>query len=169
MAQFHPCQLEDTITSPSTLAVAVKRLPIQSRKCFEAERAAFKHIKAHDLGRFNIATLLTDPLTTPKSHYFILPLADGDMERSMQVPDFSDYSNSIHARMAPLVEGLATLHETGIAHCDLKHKNILIYKTSEHDLTLKIADFGHSLPILPDTHPAKGHFCPSTFSAPETW
>jgi serine/threonine protein kinase len=152
------------------MTVAIKRLPIQSQKCFEAERSAFAHIKTHKLGTFNLAELLTDPLTTSKAHYFILPLAQGDMERSLQDPEFFSYKDATRAQMGPLTQGLAFLHETGLAHCDLKHKNILIYKCSNsNDLTLKIADFGHSFPISPDTHPKKDHFCKGTFSAPETW
>lgn len=95
--------------------------------------------------------------------------ADGDMERALKSSEFFEYGDSIRAQMGPLAGGLSALHNAGIAHCDLKQKNILVFKSSQHDLSLKIADFGHALRISPETHPANDHFCKGTFSAPETW
>jgi len=40
-----------------------------------------------------------------------------------------------------LLEAVAFLHDNNIAHCDLKHNNLLL-KTKEDDTFLKLADFG---------------------------
>ena len=95
--------------------------------------------------------LLTDPLETRGSLYLFLPLADTDLERLLSKPElyrvsFWDnehmesmllkYRQSIYNQMGPLAEGLATLHELKIAHCDLTRRNILVFCSSDGDLTL---------------------------------
>lgn len=50
----------------------------------------------------------------------------------------------ISAIIKDILQGLAYLHENGIAHRDLKPKNILLSKNKRGKLTAKIADFGIS-------------------------
>lgn len=50
----------------------------------------------------------------------------------------------VNAIIKDILQGLAYLHENGIAHRDLKPKNILLSKDKKGKLTAKIADFGIS-------------------------
>ena len=41
--------------------------------------------------------------------------------------------------------GLYALHKKGVIHCDLKPRNILVYKDGQSSFTAKLADFGSSI------------------------
>ncbi len=65
----------------------------------------------------------------------------GDISTYFKVQRSPEMVSSI---IKDILEGLAYLHENGIAHRDLKPKNILLSKNKRGKLTAKIADFGIS-------------------------
>ena len=96
------------------------------------------------------------------------PVADSDSIHPLLVMEYADMGSlhSLQSGKAPLSfavkqklcydvsRGLAILHACGIVHGDLKHENVLIYKSTdpEQPFVAKLADFGGSVMDLAGSH-----------------
>jgi serine/threonine protein kinase len=76
---------------------------------------------------------------------FFLPFAQSNLESLLLGDeDASRFTTSAWWQIRPLTQGLSAIHEEFIVHGDLKPGNILVFRSGDI-VTLKIADFGHSI------------------------
>lgn len=74
---------------------------------------------------------------------FISPFANGgDANKILEGPELSLKEKS--KIVEEMTKGVAQLHKMGIVHRDIKPDNFLLFKDSEGNLNVKIADFGKS-------------------------
>jgi len=71
-----------------------------------------------------------------KKVVFVMPPAIGDL-LSIDLEE-----DDVRKTFATIAEGVNAIHDAGVAHCDLKLQNILVYQTKDDYTIVKIADFG---------------------------
>jgi len=122
---------------------------------------------------------LLRPIFTPtaafysKYPFFILPLAMCDLKHLLQDAANTKITTSLLTQLPLLAEALGTLHNLGIAHRDLDARNVLVFEDDSGAITLKLADFGHSIWLNTESRGfgesiGLGYFRSNgTYSAPE--
>ena len=73
--------------------------------------------------------------------------------------------------MKQIMNGIAFLHDRNIVHRDIKPGNILLASTPEHNVVVKLGDFGLSKILDPDslTSAMSSNVGTLSFKAPEFW
>ncbi|KAH8743644.1 kinase-like domain-containing protein, partial [Hyaloscypha finlandica] len=157
--------------------VVVKRLLNSERAIsqFLAEARVFEEVRK--LAKPEGALLR--PIFTPtaafysKYPFFILPLAMCDLKHLLQDAANTKITTSLLTQLPLLAEALGTLHNLGIAHRDLDARNVLVFEDDSGAITLKLADFGHSIWLNTESRGfgesiGLGYFRSNgTYSAPE--
>ncbi len=75
---------------------------------------------------------------------FILEAALMDLEAFM-VPGKACKTRKLLGLAIDIAAGVRAIHDVGIIHCDLKPKNILVFKDAALEYTAKISDFGSAM------------------------
>ncbi|KAI0543428.1 hypothetical protein F4679DRAFT_568854 [Xylaria curta] len=171
-------ELEVTIVPESgvrsTRSIAIKNLKSISdaHDLFEAESKALLRLAKAAERTTNIIYLLTNPFEGEHDLAFFLPLAHSNLESYLAHDRISDrLTSAIWQQLSLLTIALSIIHDEKIVHGDLKPDNILVFK-SEHTISLKIADFGHSVcdrttgRLATD---ATAYSLNPSYSAPELW
>ncbi|KAI0448903.1 kinase-like domain-containing protein [Xylaria acuta] len=158
----------------STRNIAIKRLKSipEARSLFQAESKALLRLAKTARPTANIIRLLTDPFESEHDLAFFLPLAHSNLESYLANDGGSDrLTSAIWQQFGSLAVALSTIHGENIVHGDLKPDNILVFK-SENIISLKIADFGHSVCDRTTGRLATGataYSLNASYSAPGLW
>jgi len=120
--------------------VAIKLINQRHFDVAASEAKILEYIKQHDGCRQNIVEL------QKRFFYrgfacFVFELAKCNLfdfvQEQGQLP-----TNLIRKFTIQLLQGLNFLSHHGIIHCDIKAENILVFEDKDHELNVKIADFG---------------------------
>ena len=103
---------------------------------FINENKILHTLKPHD----NIILPLSDVLTFNGFIYYVLELADFDLERYVNINQDFPITSYLELFMQ-ICNGLRYAHSKNIVHRDLHNRNILI-KINNGQVTVKLADFG---------------------------
>lgn len=139
------------------------------QKAFQMEFSANQKLPQHD----RITPLLT-AFRHPPHCYLVFPWAQGCNLREFWKSHTVGKEYSVEwvlRECGGLAEGLAMLHSspTAMLHADMKPTNILCFKVEKQKtLFLKLADFGFSMQVGPDSKLASGVLRHTkTYRAPE--
>lgn len=83
-----------------------------------------------------------DVLEGVETLYIVMPRMEGTL-RDVLESHFSLTDDQARGVMNQILKGLSSLHEKGVAHCDLKLDNILVDRL-QFPINVRIADFGNA-------------------------
>lgn len=149
-----------TIGDPSMPKTVTLKIPVitdhlespRSRKLWTCMAKELRILKNDHLSRHrNIVKLLGvcwASLSTPRATIMpVLALEEaelGDMETFLQ--RHRDISlQKIVGLCLDIAEGVKAIHQIGTVHCDIKPRNMLIFKHDKLNQTAKVADFGSAI------------------------
>lgn len=140
-----------------------------SAKAFQLEARALAQMESEHLPRVNKLGVTSDPIG---AHFYVMDRVIGhSLKKLIHFHTAKHGTKALRLDQAldlgsQVAEGLGTVHEYGIVHCDIKPDNLLLYLAAGGRTRVKIIDFGVSR-VLDDEERTFRFMGTPAYAAPE--
>lgn len=132
--------------------VALKMLRVAGEDALGTERMAREAKTAAQLGHPALVRVLDFGETEQHEPFLVMEMLDGEDLAALLKREQRLDANRAVATLLPIIDGLATAHDKGVVHRDVKPENVFLARDAQGRIHPKVLDFGIAKSTAGEAH-----------------